>query len=175
MSQTTHTTAIVDNAVEIDLNVAARSAVVNQLNVVLADEYILSTKTRNYHWNVTGPNFASLHKFFETQYEELNETVDQIAERIRALGGKPVSKLSEIATIARIKEDSVQSLSAKEMVASLLSDNEIVIRKIRADLVSITKLEDAGTVEFLTGLLEKQEKAAWMLRATVPSAPIVKA
>lgn len=175
MSQTTQIPTIVENTVEIDLTVAARTAVVKQLNIVLANEYILSTKTRNYHWNVTGPQFAALHQFFESQYEDLNESVDQIAERIRALGGKPVSTLSEIVSISQLKEDSGDAPAAKEMVARLLNDNESVIRQIRADLVTITKLEDAGTVEFLTGLLESQEKAAWMLRASVPSNPIVKA
>ncbi|HEX9708627.1 MAG TPA: DNA starvation/stationary phase protection protein [Candidatus Thermoplasmatota archaeon] len=174
MAQITHTTAIVEDAVEIDLNATARSAVVGYLNVVLADEVLLATKTRNYHWNVTGANFASLHQFFGSQYEQLDEAVDEIAERIRVIGGKPVATLPEFVSLARIKEDGGQTPSAKEMVARLLADQESVIRTIRTDLVSITKLGDAGTVEFLTGLLESQEKMAWMLRATVPT-PQIKA
>jgi len=175
MSQTTQTTAVVEPAVEINLSATTRSAVVNYLNVVLADEFVLYTKTRNYHWNVVGPNFASLHQFFESQYNELNESVDQIAERIRSIGGKPASTLAEILSLARIKEDSARTPTSEEMVSRLLSDNESVIRTIRADLVLITKLEDAGTVEFLTQLLESQEKMAWNLRATLPFAPFVKA
>ena len=175
MAQITHTTAIVEPAVEIDLNANARSAVVGYLNVVLADEFVLYTKTRNYHWNVVGPNFASLHQFFESQYNELNETVDEIAERVRSIGGRPVSTLAEFLSLARIKEESGRTPTSEEMVARLLSDHEYVIRTIRADLVLITKLEDAGTVEFLTQLLESQEKMAWNLRATLPFAPFVKA
>jgi starvation-inducible DNA-binding protein len=174
MAQITQTATIIENTVEIGLSASARSAVVGYLNVVLADEFVLATKARNYQWNVTGPNFAVLNQFFASQYEELNEQVDEIAERIRSLGGKPASTLPEYVSLARIKEDGAETPSAKEMVVRLLADQENVIRTIRSDLVLITKLEDAGTVEFLTGLLETQEKMAWQLRATVPT-PQVKA
>ena len=175
MTQITQTTAVVEPAVEIALNEKTRSAVVSHLNIVLADTFVLAQKTRNYHWNVVGANFPTLHPFFNSQYVELNETVDEIAERIRSLGGTPASTLAEIISISRIKEESGKTPSAKEMLTQLLSDQESVIRTIRSDLVTITKLEDAGTVEFLTGLLESQEKMAWTVRATAPPAQLVKA
>src|SRR5437867_118542 len=105
MSQITHTTAIVEPAVEISLSTATRNAVVNYLNVVLADEFVLYTKTKNYQWNVVGPNFASLYQFFESQSSELNQTVDEIAERIRSIGGRPAATLAQILSLARIKEE----------------------------------------------------------------------
>lgn len=176
MAQLTQTTGIIEPAVEIDLNPTSRQAIVGYLNALLADEVVLATKTRNYHWNVVGPNFSALHQFFGAQYTELNENVDEVAERVRAIGGKPASTLVEFVAQARVSEESFRTAHSDEMVAKLLSDQESVIRSIRSDLVRITKLEDAGTVEFLTGLLEQHEKMAWTLRATlVPVAQLVKA
>src|SRR5690242_6688701 len=175
MSQITHIAGIVESTVEIDLNETTRSAVVGHLNAILADEFVLYTKTRNYHWNVVGANFYQLHLFFDNQSVELNKNVDQVAERIRALGGKPFATLSEFAAGTRLTEEPNKAFSAKEMVAKLQADNETVVRAIRADLVKIEKLDDAGTVEFLAGLLESHEKMAWMLRATVPPTQVVKA
>lgn len=175
MSQIIQTQQIVEPTVEIDLNSTTRTAVVGYLNAILADEFVLYTKTRNFHWNVVGPNFMSLHLFFDTQYNQLNETVDEIAERVRSIGGRPASTLAEFLALARIREEPARTLTADEMIARLLADNESVIRTIRSDLVLITKLQDAGTVDFLTALLEKHEKMAWTLRATLPLAPFVKA
>lgn len=169
MSQTTHTTSIVEPAVEIELNEKARTTVVGYLNAILADEFVLYTKTRNYHWNVVGANFYPLHQFFEAQSVQLDENVDEIAERVRAIGGRPSSSLAEFLAGARIVEEPGRQVPAKEMVAKLLADHESVIRLVRADLVRVTKLEDAGTAEFLAGLLEAHEKMAWMLRATAPA------
>src|SRR6266498_3825099 len=87
MSQVTHVAGIVESTLEIDLNETTRSAVVGYLNAIIADEFVLYTKTRNYHWNVVGANFYQLHQFFDAQSIELNKNVDQIAERVRALGG----------------------------------------------------------------------------------------
>jgi len=175
MSQITHTTDIVESTIEIDLNATARSAVVGYLNTILADEFVLYTKTRNYHWNVVGQNFYQLHQFFDAQSIELNKNVDEVAERIRALGGRPISTLSEIIAGTRLSEEPGKSFPAKEMVAKLQADQESIIRSIRADLVKITKLDDAGSIEFLSGLLEQHEKMAWTLRATVPPTQVVKA
>lgn len=169
MSQITNTTSLVEPAVEIEISEKSRSAVVGYLNGILADEFVLYTKTRNYHWNVVGANFYALHQFFEAQSIELNENVDEIAERVRAIGGRPSSSLAEYIAGARITEEQGRSPPAKEMVAKLLADHESVIRLVRADLVRVTKLDDAGSAEFLAGLLESHEKMAWMLRATAPS------
>lgn len=150
----------------IDIGDKDRQAVVDMLNRLLSDEYVLYTKTRNYHWNVTGPQFNDLHKFFEGQYEELNEIVDEVAERARQLGGRAYGSLAEFAKSARLVEEPGATPAAREMVATLLADHEAVIRTLRADIGPVAeRYKDVGTSDFLTGLLEKHEKMAWMLRA----------
>lgn len=143
-----------------------RTAVVTILNSLLSDEYVLYTKTRNYHWNVVGPQFNDLHKFFEAQYGELNDLIDEVAERARTLGGPAFGTLAEFARHARLKEHPAQALDSAAMLASLLADHEAIVRQLRADLeVAATTHRDAGTSDFLTGLMERHEKMAWMLRA----------
>ena len=143
-----------------------RGAVVEILNTLLADEYLLYTKTRNYHWNVVGPQFNDLHKFFEAQYEELDGIVDEVAERARALGGNALGTLAEFTQHARLKEQPGQHPDAKAMLAALLTDHEALIRSLRTDAeVTMDKHKDAGTNDFLIGLMEKHEKMSWMLRA----------
>jgi starvation-inducible DNA-binding protein len=152
----------------IDIHDNDRKAVVEILNRLLSDEYVLLTKTRNYHWNVTGPQFNDLHKFFEAQYDELNGLVDEVAERARQLGGRAFGTLAEFTKTARLTEQPGASPAAAEMLTSLLADHEAVIRALRADIGPVgDKHRDVGTQDFLTGLLEKHEKMAWMLRAFV--------
>lgn len=140
--------------------------VVQILNILLADEYLLFTKTFNYHWNVTGPQFNDLHKFLGAQYQELVEIVDEVAERAHALGGKAIGTLAEFVKNTRLKEQPNHYLDAKDMLTNLLSDHEAVIRSQRVDLETCSaKHHDAGTADFLTGLMEKHEKMAWMLRS----------
>jgi starvation-inducible DNA-binding protein len=143
-----------------------RQAVVQILNTLLADEYVLYTKTRNYHWNVVGPQFNDLHKFFEALYTPLSEVIDEVAERARALGGRAAGSLAEFTKSTRLTEDPGAVPSAREMLASLLADHEAVITTLRADVDTVTgEHRDAGTADFLTGLLAQHEKTAWMLRA----------
>ena len=143
-----------------------RGAVAGILNALLADEYVLYTKTRNFHWNVTGLQFHDLHKFFEAQYEALDDIIDQVAERVRSLGGAPFATLVEFNKHTRIKESPGKKLSADQMLAELLKDHELVIREIREDLDAyLAKYGDAGTQDFVTGLMEQHEKMAWMLRS----------
>lgn len=142
-----------------------RKSVVQILNALLADEYVLYTKTRNYHWNVTGPQFNDLHKFFQSQYEELDAGIDEIAERTRALGDKSVATLAEFVKGARLKESPGDYPSAQVMLANLLADHEAVIRTLRAGAEEAEKHNDMGTNDFLIGLMEKHEKMAWMLRS----------
>jgi starvation-inducible DNA-binding protein len=143
-----------------------RQSVIAILNTLLADEYVLYTKTRNYHWNVTGPQFNDLHKFFEAQYEALDDIVDEVAERARALGGRAAGSLEEFRKLARLSEEVGKVPAARDMLANLLADHEALARSLRADVDAVTdKHQDTGTADFLTGLLEQHEKSAWMLRA----------
>jgi starvation-inducible DNA-binding protein len=151
--------------VQIGLSESARSTVVELLNTLLADEYVLYTKTRNFHWNVTGPDFHALHKFFEAQYEQVDGFVDDVAERVRQLGGRALGSLAEFGKATRLKESPKGRPDAAGMVQALLSDHEAVIRALRQDLETSDKAGDEGTTDFLTGLLEQHEKMAWMLRA----------
>jgi len=152
--------------IDIAISQGDRQTVVDILNTLLSDEYVLYTKTRNYHWNVVGPQFNDLHKFFEAQYEELDDFVDEVAERIRQLGAPSPGTLAEFTKASRLKEHPGQHPAAKAMIAALLADHEAVIKTLRSDLTTAQdKLSDAGTCDFLTGLMEKHEKMAWMLRA----------
>ena len=152
--------------IEIGIPDTARRSVADTLNHLLADEYVLFTKTRNYHWNVTGPQFSQLHTFFEEQYEKLDDFIDDIAERARSLGASAAGSLAEFTKLARVKEQPGQSLDAEGMIRQLLADHESLVRQLREDAVAVTdKHQDIGTGDFLTGLLEDHEKMAWMLRA----------
>src|SRR5207249_11490552 len=148
------------------INDEDRAGVVKILNTLLADEYVLYTKTRNYHWNVVGPQFNDLHKFFEAQYEELDGIVDEVAERARSLGGRAAGSLGEFARNARLKESAGDVPDARGMIAGLLAEHEAVVRVLRGDLETCAqRFGAAGTSDFLTGLMEQHEKMAWMLRA----------
>jgi starvation-inducible DNA-binding protein len=143
-----------------------RQRVIDILNTLLADEFLLYTKTRNYHWNVTGPQFNDLHKFFEAQYEALDDVIDEVAERVRALGGRAFGTLEEFRTRARLGEKPGLVPPARDMLASLLVDHEALVRALREDVDTVNDRDrDVGTADFLTGLLEQHEKSAWMLRS----------
>jgi starvation-inducible DNA-binding protein len=145
---------------------AARRAVVGILNVVLADEFVLYAKTRRFHWNVEGPNFAELHALFQQQYEQLSDIVDEVAERARMLDGYAAGSLEEYLELTRLGEDGEKRHVASGMIASLLADHEQLIRALRDDLERCASdYGDDGTTDFLTGLLQSHEKMAWMLRA----------
>lgn len=136
------------------------------LNTLLADEYVLYTRTRNYHWNVVGPQFNDLHKFFQAQYEQLDDIVDEVAERARSLGGHALGTLAEFARHTRLKEHPGEYPDARGMLMELLNDHEVTVRHLRVDLETCaSKHRDAGTSDFLTGIMERHEKMAWMLRA----------
>src|SRR3990167_2729342 len=140
--------------INIGISEQDRKGVSGILANLLADEYVLYTKTRNYHWNVVGPQFNDLHKFFEAQYEALNEVVADVAERARTLGGKSVATLAEFTQQSRLKEHPGQYPAATAMLSNLLADHEAVLRTLRADLATVMdKHGDAGTSDFLTGLM----------------------
>ena len=152
----------------IGLKDAARTAVVDILNTTLSDEVMLYVKTRNYHWNVVGSDFGELHKFFEGQYEQIEDFMDDTAERARALGGHALGTLAEFLKKARLKETPGRYPKAQAMITDLLADHESLIQSMRKDLQTCQdKHGDAGTADFLTGLMEQHEKMAWMLRSYV--------
>jgi starvation-inducible DNA-binding protein len=161
-----NSTASTDVKPNIGITDSARTALARMLNARLADVFVLYTKTRNYHWNVTGMHFHALHVFFETQYDQLDEAMDEIAERVRQLGGISAGTLDEFQKLTSLREAPGQVPSDREMIANLLNDHEAVIRQLREDIDSAAQdFGDLGTSDFLTGLMEDHEKMAWMLRA----------
>ena len=154
----------------IGLSDEQRKGVSKILNNILSDEYVLYTKTRNYHWNVLGHQFHDLHKFFEDQYNQLNDIVDEVAERTRSLGKMAFGTLAEFSQHTLLKEHPGSYPNAREMAANLLDDHEAVIRHLRSDLeTTASKYQDMGTSDFLTGLMERHEKMAWMMRSLLES------
>jgi len=141
--------------------------ITNILNDNLADEYVLLTKTKNYHWNVEDPRFNDLHKFFEEQYELLATAVDEIAERVRAVGGKSRATLKEFISSSQIKEDVGSFPDADTMLGNLLSDHETIIKTLRKNTKECQDLNDEATANFLTEKMEEHEKMAWMLRSFI--------
>lgn len=140
-------------------------AVAFELNKALADLVVLYTKTRNYHWNVEGPDFMELHKFFEEQYGELEEAIDDTAERIRALGHYAEGRLVDFLKLTSLVEQEYTN-DQRTQLSNLLEDHETVIRNLRR-LVSEfdDKYKDVGSSDFVTGLLRQHEKMAWMIRS----------
>jgi starvation-inducible DNA-binding protein len=151
--------------VDIGIESENRKEVVGILNTLLADEYILYTKTRNYHWNVVGKDFKERHEFFQEQYEKLDEMIDEIAERTRQLGGLTVATLNEFLQIAHLKENPGDYPSDLKMISNLLKDHESTIKFLRKSAEQCDEeYNDMGTNDFLIGLMEIHEKMAWMLR-----------
>ena len=135
------------------------------LSTILSDEMTLYIKTRKFHWNVCGESFMELHKLFQTQYTELEETVDAIAERISKLGGKTIGTMKEYAQLTRLKESPDKYPSQKEMLKELLNDHEAIVLMLRKDINDLSeKNKDAGTTDFITGLLQEHESICWILR-----------
>ena len=150
----------------IGLSEEAVKGVCHILNENLSDEFVLSTKTRNFHWNVTGPDFAAMHKFFEHQYEALEAILDEVAERVRAVGGFSFGTLEEFSSRTHLKENPGRRPDALGMISELAADHEAIIRHLRDDISTCSKkYKDEGTANFLTDLMEQHEKMAWMLRA----------
>lgn len=151
---------------EIGISESNRNAVALELSKLLADEFLLYTKTRNAHWNVTGPDFHTMHLFFESQYEQLEEVVDSVAERIRTLGHYAPATLAEYLQLTHLTEKSGQDNTSAGFLKELLADHESIIIFLRENINPFaSKYEDAGTSDFITGLMEQHEKLAWMLRA----------
>lgn len=150
--------------VHIGIPESERERVSNGLARLLADTYTLYLKTHNFHWNVTGPRFAQLHDLFETQYRELQGAVDEVAERIRALGFRAPGSYSEFAELSRVPE-ALETASADDMVRQLAEGHEQVARAVRDLIAPAQAAGDEGSVDLLVGRLRAHEKTAWMLRA----------
>lgn len=141
------------------------ASVAGELARLLADTYTLYLKTHGYHWNVTGPRFPSLHLLFETQYVELRDAVDEIAERIRALGEMAPGSYRQLGALTRIAEDEGVP-EALEMVRRLADDHDTVAATAREVLRAAEEASDAATVDLATRRITIHEKTRWMLRAT---------
>jgi starvation-inducible DNA-binding protein len=158
----------------IGLNDETRKSVSDILNAELADAHVLYQKTRNYHWNVVGPQFESLHILFEKQYTLMFESIDEMAERVRALNNRALGSMEEMLANARLKEDPPGAHpNATHMVQNLLTDHEAVIRQMREDIDTVDEdCNDPATADFITGLVEAHEKMAWMLRSFLEGEPV---
>jgi starvation-inducible DNA-binding protein len=141
-----------------------REAIAKQLSRLLADTYSLYLKTHSFHWNVTGPQFNSLHAMFETQYNELWLAADEVAERIRTLDVFAPGSYSQFTRLSSIKEEAGVP-EWKVMVSQLMEGHEIAAGTARAAIKLAGKAGDEGTADMLTGRLKAHEKTAWMLRA----------
>ncbi len=144
-----------------------RAGVSGILNRALSDEHVLYIRTRNFHWNVTGMHFKSLHEFFEEQYKQIEISIDEIAERARSLGFRAIGSMTEFLAHASLKENNPAEVpDATGMLRSLLNDHESIIKQLREDIDTCDDVhKDAGTADFLTEKLEAHEKMAWMIRA----------
>lgn len=160
--------AIVNGKQVMDINIGIstedREKIAAGLSKVLADSYMVYLKTHNYHWNVTGQHFHSLHEQFEQQYSELAEAVDVIAERIRALGHRAPGSFREFSEITAIEEDTKHP-DAMEMVRKLAVDNETILRTAREALPACEAAGDEASLDMLTHRLDIHSKTAWMLRS----------
>ena len=142
------------------------TAVSHILNGILADEFLLYTKTRNAHWNVEGPDFHDKHKFFEGQYEQLDEIMDEVAERIRMLGHYAPATLKDFLQLTRLTEAMREKNDSAGFIRELLADHETIIIAMRENIDRFAnEYKDLGTSDFITGLMEEHEKMAWMLRS----------
>mgnify|MGYP003383210872 CR=1 FL=1 len=139
-------------------------AVVDGLNVLLATSYALYLKTHNYHWNVTGPMFTTLHTLFETQYTELAIAVDEIAERIRSLGAFAPGSFTAFAKLSTVAEENGRP-EAKDMIRVLTADQEAVSDAARQVIKAAEAAGDQATADLATRRLDIHEKNAWMLRS----------
>lgn len=154
--------------IDIGIEEKHREEIAAGLSRVLADTYTLYLKTHNYHWNVTGPMFQTLHVMFEGQYNELALAVDSIAERIRALGVKAPGTYAEFIKLSSIKETQ-GDLSAQQMIAELVAGQESVVRTARATFAIADEANDQPTADLLTQRMQSHEKTAWMLRSMLES------
>lgn len=149
----------------IGLDSKVRGLAVKRLSAILADQHVLYVKTRNFHWNLTGHRFHTLHEFFEKQYDHLALAIDKTAERIRMMGHGSPGSMKEFLAIATLKELPGALVNGDVAIAALRDDHEAAAREVRRAVDELDEAGDAGTADFLTDLLKAHEEAAWMLRS----------
>lgn len=141
-------------------------AVAAELAKLLADEFVLYTKTRNAHWNVTGDNFHAMHIFFEKQYTQLEDLIDSVAERMRKIGHYAPATMKAYLELTHLTEYSERTNDGPGYMKDLLSDHESIIDFLRGNVTPFAeKYKDYGTSDFITGLMEAHEEMAWMIRS----------
>ncbi len=150
--------------IDIGISDKDRAAIAEGLSRLLADTYTLYLKTHNFHWNVTGPMFNTLHLMFEQQYNELALAVDAVAERIRALGFAAPGSYAQFAELTSIREETTTP-EASEMLRQLVADQESVVRTARSIFPVVDQANDEPTADLLTQRMQTHEKTAWMLRS----------
>lgn len=158
----------IERSAEINIGISEkdRKAVCKGLNKLLADSYLLYLKTQNYHWNVTGSMFQSLHILFENQYQEQAQAIDVIAERIRALGEFAPGSFAAFSKVTSIKEET-SIPSAEEMIHALVQGNEAVVTTAREIVSLADSCEDDVTSDLMIERMQVHEKNAWMLRSLI--------
>jgi starvation-inducible DNA-binding protein len=154
------------NSPKIDLGIQPeqRKAIAEGLSKVLADTYTLYLKTHNFHWNVTGPMFQTLHLMFEQQYNELALAVDLVAERIRALGRPAPGSYAQFSKLSSVREETGVP-QAEDMIRQLVEGQEALVRTARKVFVTAEKASDQVTIDLLTQRMQVHEKTAWVLRS----------
>lgn len=152
--------------INIGINEVNRTAIADGLSRLLADSYVLFLKTHNYHWNVTGPMFQTLHLMFEAQYTELFTAVDEIAERIRSLGSFAPGSFQAFEKLSKIKEETATP-DAEQMIRNLVLGQEAVVKTAREIIKIAAEANDEPTVDLLTQRMQVHEKNAWMLRSLI--------
>ena len=154
--------------VKIGLSKDSRQKAAEILAGILANQHVLYLKTRNFHWNLTGFRFRTLHTFFEEQYEALAKAIDQVAERMRMLGAVAPGSMAEMLKAATLTERPGALVDGEEALKALHADHETVIRELREAIdILDEKCHDAGTADFVTDLIRAHENLAWMLRSFI--------
>ena len=143
-----------------------RLAVANELSMILADEYVLYTITKNAHWNAEGEGFIAEHRFFESQYKQLDHFIENIAERIRSLGHYAPATMKSFLMLTHLTEKTREKNDSKGFINELLASHESIIIRLRERIHQIEiEFHDSGTSDFITRLMESHEKMAWLLRS----------
>ncbi len=152
--------------IEIGITDANRQAVAAELAKILADETVLYIKTKNAHWNIEGVDFYDKHKFFETQFGQLDDMIDSVAERIRSIGHYAPATLKSYLSLTHLTEQTRAQNDSQGLIKGLLEDHESIIIILREHINSLANnFHDIGTSDFITGLMEAHEKMAWFLRS----------